>query len=357
MKNKAEGSNTSWLVEPSNECKEFVIALIARFYERETTRSLESCYVRYAEEGITKFKMDMTQRVMDALHNEQWMEETHKSGFQKFLDNIVHDSLWNIKNVLTKYGKAHRAGDVAFADVIATADFFATRLRPYTKNRNRAGSIGWWKSPAGMAEAASMRRHLIALPPTARVIPVDNIRRRGGYATIRRVRLEGVAEFQPWWEFAAKQSIQIDTRPDLAKQEHQNESMAVTIPHAGVIRFAAIHAELYEGYAFWWNGGTLRDMFNLDNQYGENIYARVAYDNTSGEHDLIRASHLRRFRNKRTELAWALLHIMDEVHKSHNLHNDISPDNILLHFPQDESKVYIGICDWGLATKSSDPPK
>ena len=48
---------------------------------------------------------------------------------------------------------------------------------------------------------------------------------------------------------------------------------------------------------------------------------------------------------------------MDEVHKSHNLHNDISPDNILLHFPADESKVYIGVCDWGLATKSTDQMK
>jgi serine/threonine protein kinase len=52
-----------------------------------------------------------------------------------------------------------------------------------------------------------------------------------------------------------------------------------------------------------------------------------------------------------------LLHIMDEVHKSHNLHNDISPDNILLHSPEEDSKVYIGVCDWGLATKSTEPMK
>jgi hypothetical protein len=38
-----------------------------------------------------------------------------------------------------------------------------------------------------------------------------------------------------WWEFAAKQSNQIDKRNDLAKMEHQNESMAVMIPHAGII--------------------------------------------------------------------------------------------------------------------------
>jgi hypothetical protein len=108
-----------------------------------------------------------------------------------------------------------------------------------------------------MAEAASQMRHLVALPSTARVIPVDDIRRRGGYVTIRRVRLEGVPEFQSWWEFVAKQSNQIDRRPDLAKMEHQNKSMAVTIPHPGVIKFAVIHAEIYEGYAYWWNGGTL----------------------------------------------------------------------------------------------------
>jgi hypothetical protein len=52
MKTKAEGSSKSLLVEPSSECKEFVVALIARFYERESTMSLELCYVQYAEEGI-----------------------------------------------------------------------------------------------------------------------------------------------------------------------------------------------------------------------------------------------------------------------------------------------------------------
>jgi hypothetical protein len=78
--------------------------------------------------------------------------------------------------------------------------------------------------------------------------------------------------------------------------EHQNESMAVTIPHASVIRFAAIHAKRYKGYAFWWNGGTLWDMFNLDNRYGDNIVARV-YDNTSGD-ELLCAEHLCRFWKK-----------------------------------------------------------
>ena len=61
-----------------------------------------------------------------------------------------------------------------------------------------------------------------------------------------------------------------------------------------------------------------------------------------------------RFCRNGPSLRGALLYIMNEVHKSHNLHNDLSPDNILFHFPDDESKVYIGVCDWGLASKDSE---
>ena len=99
--------------------------------------------------------------------------------------------------------------------------------------------------------------HLIAIPLTARVLECDNVIKRGGYATIRRVCIEGAHGIEQHWEFAAKLSNQWQSRPDLAKLEHQNESMAVRIPHLGVIRFVAIHANKYKGYVYWWNGGTL----------------------------------------------------------------------------------------------------
>jgi hypothetical protein len=85
-------------------------------------------------------------------------------------------------------------------------------------------------------------------------------------------------------------------------------------------------------------------MFTLDNKYSKDIFVQVAYENTLGD-EFLHAQQLHRFRKKRTELAWTLLLIMDEVHKSHNFHNNISPDNIFLHFPTDESRVYFGICD------------
>ena len=80
-------------------------------------------------------------------------------------------------------------------------------------------------------------------------------------------------------------------------------------------------------------------MFSLDNRYGDNIVARVAYENTFGD-EFFCAEHLCQFWKKQMELAWALLHIMNEIHKSHNLHNNISPDNILLHFPEGIQSVH-----------------
>jgi hypothetical protein len=46
------------------------------------------------------------------------MDEMMKSGYQKFMDNMVHDALWNAKNLLIRYGKEHRAGNLTFEEVI-----------------------------------------------------------------------------------------------------------------------------------------------------------------------------------------------------------------------------------------------
>jgi hypothetical protein len=42
----------------------------------------------------------MTQRMMDALHNLFWMDETLKSGYGEFVENLAHNSIWNAKNIL-----------------------------------------------------------------------------------------------------------------------------------------------------------------------------------------------------------------------------------------------------------------
>jgi len=48
---------------------------------------------------------------------------------------------------------------------------------------------------------------------------------------------------------------------------------------------------------------------------------------------------------------------MNVVHVGGHVHNDLSPDNIMFHFLEDKSKVYIGVCDWGMTTISKEPMK
>ena len=128
---------------PSKACRIYIIEFVAKFYEANTLRSLESKYVRYHEEGPTKFKLEMRELMMEVLQAPMWRTETEKRGFSRWMDDRVHDALWNPKNVLAKYGKLYRGGDVEFNDVVCKADCFHAQMRPFSKNQNRRGSIGW----------------------------------------------------------------------------------------------------------------------------------------------------------------------------------------------------------------------
>ena len=88
----------------------------------------------------------------------------------------------------------------------------------------------------------------------------------------------------------------------------------------------------------------------------------MAYDKTIVEthedeilrragHDFEARQSLVTYRKHRAYLAWALMCIVDVVHKQVVLHNDLNPNNVMLHFPRDRpGAIFIGICDWGMAT-------
>ena len=61
------------------------------------------------------------------------------------------------------------------------------------------------------------------------------------------------------------------------------------------------------------------------------------------------------FRKKRHKLAWTFLNTMNNAHHCHTLQNDMSLDNIMLHFlPNSTNKVYIGICNWTMVGNFND---
>ena len=52
------------------------------------------------------------------------------------------------------------------------------------------------------------------------------------------------------------------------------------------------------------------------------------------------------YRKNRAYLAWALMCIVDIVHKHDVLHNDLNPNNVMLHFPRDrDDTIFIDVYD------------
>ena len=61
------------------------------------------------------------------------------------------------------------------------------------------------------------------------------------------------------------------------------------------------------------------------------------------------------YRRNRAKLALSLLIIVEKCHTHGIQHNDLSPGNILLHFPPtDKTKIFLGVCDWGMACRVSE---
>jgi hypothetical protein len=70
--------------------------------------------------------------MMDALQNSRWMDEIHENGYMKFLENMMHNSIWNAKNILNCHWKKHWAGAEGLKDVIARVDLFIERFQLFT---------------------------------------------------------------------------------------------------------------------------------------------------------------------------------------------------------------------------------
>ncbi len=86
-------------------------------------------------------------------------------------------------------------------------------------------------------------------------------------------------------------------------------------------------------------GNSLR---NVGLQHDSPIIDNCTKLNMEGQTQLVT------FKQNCVKLAWAFINIMNVVHHCKILHNDLSKDNIMLHFLVDKPDVvYISMCDWG----------
>jgi len=58
------------------------------------------------------------------------------------------------------------------------------------------------------------------------------------------------------------------------------------------------------------------------------------------------------FQRHKAKLAWTLVYVANLIHKSSMLHNDLSPMNIMLHYPNYSNEIInIGICDSRISSR------
>jgi len=154
-------------------------------------------------------------------------------------------------------------------------------------------------------------------------------------------------------ELAGKMALYADQLKK-SREKLSIEALVCPCDHPRVINFFAINDMTMECYSQWWSGERLRDMFTLDQQNRDpDEIGDVAYDETP--QTIQRLRRLMAYRRNRTELAWALLCIVDAVQQSSVLHNDITPTNVMLYFPNNDGRtVWIRLCDWGMASRINE---
>jgi hypothetical protein len=123
------------------------------------------------------------------------------------------------------------------------------------------------------------------------------------------------------------------------------EALAYLYKHPSVIRFLAIHTKTMKAYTLWWNGGTLREMLDYNTKYSPIMNTRTLL--WQGGLDMEGWTQLVTFRWNCVKLAWTFINIL--VHRCGIFHNDLSKDNIMLHFSLNKPDVvYICVCVIGV---------
>jgi hypothetical protein len=185
------------------------------------------------------------------------------------------------------------------------------------------------------------------LPCDAVIVPKDNNHFEGGYGVMQMVEIHEVEAILPYIEFAGK-TMKLKDNLEYRKSR-SIEALACPVDHPGVIKVMYLDRCTYESFILWWNGRSLFAMRHYDRKYKQDQHESELLRSLGPNYEARKRLVL--YRKKRAYLAWALMNIMVAVSVEDVLHNDLSPNNVLLHFPiNDDNVVNIGVCDWGLAT-------
>jgi Protein tyrosine and serine/threonine kinase len=344
--------------KPSEECKAVLFQALFKWFKETNLTSINRNYLALGETvGKEAFFGRMRRLFEDAISGDEWDVEKQKFGYTKWMQDRLVDALYNTQPVLQKYRKQQDQpmNDEELAAFNNKVANFCEMTKSWSKKAQKTRNT--WQQGT-MTEMMLRGGHLIYLHNQVHV-SYRGKKMEGGYGTIQKCFIQNEPAIPSHWAFAAKTQKGDTAAARLIR--FNAEAMALRSAHEGCIKWIAVHSEKNEGYTLWWNGGTIREMlrdeasFNRDDVQAT-LHAAILLDSRDDyQKKLEAAKRVEVFRKKRHELAWTFLNTMNNVHHCHTLHNDMSPDNILLHFPPDSNdKVYIGVCDWAMAGNFND---
>ena len=328
--------------------------LALEFLEQYTIAQLNTTYVSRGVQGVELIKNKFQHMFWRAMSGDEWIEDRTKEHFRRWLDEQVQTCVFNIAQVATSV-KGFKRDVVPRQQALNLLHkklyWWHDAMRPLSSSNVRGAP--WFQQSQNLALGQVGAGGVVFLDQGVVVVPLSGHSQQGGNGRVRKVSLQNSRHISPTMELAGKTALYVD---QLKKSREKLSIEALVCPcnHPGVIKFFAINDMTMECYSQWWNGGTLGAMFTLDQKNRDpDEIGELAYHATP--QTMQEAKRLMAYRRKRTELAWALICIVDQVQQSSVLHNDITPENIMLHFPNDDGQtVWIGLCDWGMASRINE---
>ena len=329
--------------EAQMHCRRLVLA----WFENHNMIHLEKRFLNDGERGLDEARRELQNLIFFGMVGDEWDEDRQKFGFEAWIDNQVNEAIFNATVAYYQvYGEGSTTGPGEKPDLLKKIENWKKGVVVAKGKRTRHVLPAFINRHLADTISTQGRHGVIWLPQNVEIIPMDYQTFQGSYGVVRRVIIRGASFIPDWIEFPGKTMKAKDSLEN--RKEHSVEALACPVDHPGVITIHYLNMRTYELYSLWWNGGSIWDMRNYDKFVAEMHPNKILFHFGL---DFESRKRLVVYRKNCTYLAWALMCTVDIVHKHDVLHNDLNPNNVMLHFPRDRDDiVFIGVCDWGLST-------
>lgn len=332
---------------PTSDYTRFAEKACLDWYEETDAQFLEHNYLKNVTTGRERLKKKLEAVILKAMEETgEYQDVDYHSQYQLWMENTIEQCIFNVKELWKRrFGQRHLTQEED--QFKRKMDWWQHSIQKLSKNKTRG--MSWEKTALRTTFERDTGSGVVWIPQDATIEALSGRDMEGGHGLVRKVRILGVDHVPTNIEFAAK----LSKNKNMQKRRIETSAEALVCPlnHPGIIKFWALHTRTFEAYSYWWNGGSLHEMLKLDEKVGDKHlhWSKVKEVPSLTQEEAFRISL---FRQQRMKLAWGLVYIMNLVHKTGVLHNDLSPSNILLHFPTLRgTKICIGVCDWGMASR------